>query len=787
MKISSRRSFLAPILLALVAPALFAQLHTKPIGRFRKYRPEPAFETAWRGFDTGTHSTAEWPYAGRVSDLDGDGRPDLAVVNWWASPKVGVLLNRGEGRLAPPVFYDCARGSLDLVVADLNADRKPDIVVSNYGSSGEGQTISVFRNLGGGTFAPQQQVTVGSGSFVGPVGLAAADFSGDGRVDIAVALYGYIGQGSQVALLVNNGSGGFLPVQSFPAGAAPYKLAAGDLTGDGLPDLVVARDASKLSVLRNTGGGFALPVSYDVLTWFNTNAHPAAELGDLDRDGDLDVVYTSSTTSVNFEGAIAVLRNQGNGALSPAEAIPLPSDVNEGGSDLAIGDVDGDGWPEILAATSDRWTLARNDRSGHFLSAETYGATEIPVAVELADMDGNGWLDPVVVGRESLEAAVYANRGDGRFDTPAPVQAVNFASIPSTARGISSADVDGDGDLDVAVAYSLVLSYSGGVSVLLGNGNGGFSTIAQYPSPLPAIYAKLVDLDGDDRPDLLWADDGPPYDVKTRRNLGDGSFGPIANWAMNTCGNGEVDAFDVDGDGDRDIVLCEYAGCPSDPLSGRRVYIRRNNGDATFQAPSVHIVSGFPERVCGADVNADGRMDLLVTGNSWIDVSLGNGNGTFEPPIPAACDWGPKGFCVADLDSDGKLDLATTNWGDVGSGGESVSFLRGNGNGTFQPHVTKSASYSATLGGSRDIVSGDADGDGDLDVIAGNYGSLDVSCYENLSGGSFAAQLRFGTGWNTEGLVFGDFDGDGRGDLLTQVSYGTGLTFRPALVLLKGR
>jgi hypothetical protein len=246
-----------------------------------------------------------------------------------------------------------------------------------------------------------------------------------------------------------------------------------------------------------------------------------------------------------------------------------------------------------------------------------------------------------------------------------------------------------------------------------------------------------------------------------------------------------VAAIDVDADRDLDIVLCEYAGCPGTPDSGRRVFIRRNDGDATFLAPYVHLVSGFPERVRGADVDGDGRMDLLVTGNSWIDVSLGNGDGTFQPPLPARCDWAPKGFCVADLDGDGRLDLATTNFGDLGSGGESVSILLGNGDGTCRAPITRPLSYSHTFGGVRDIVAGDADGDGDLDLMAGNYGSLDVSYFENRGAGSFAAQRRYGTGWNTLDLVFGDFTGDRRGDLLAQVSFGSGLTFRPGLVLLR--
>jgi hypothetical protein len=526
-----------------------------------------------------------------------------------------------------------------------------------------------------------------------------------------------------------------------------------------------------------------------VLSFFNTDVYQAVEVADVDLDGDLDVLYSSTCTSVNFEPAIALMRNRGDGTLSPAEAL-FTGPERGGAVDLAVGDVNGDGWPDILGATDARWTLMRGDGGGGFLGPEDFGATEAPIAVELADMDGDGRLDPVVLGRESLEVAVYHTAVGASFATPPPRQAVTPASVPCVARGTDAADIDGDGDLDVALALSPLLTNSGAIAILRGNGNGTFGTPREYASPVHAIYAKLADLSGDGRPDLLWADDvstsGQQYDVKTRINDGTGTFGPIVNWTMNTCGNGEVAAIDVDDDGDLDIALCEYGGCAGgDPFSGRRVYIRKNNGDATFEATYVHIVSGFPERIEGADVDQDGRTDLLVTGNSWIDVSLGNGDGTFQAPLAAACDWGPKGFCVADLDGDGRLDLATTNYGDGGSGGESVSILFGNGDGTFQAPVTKPSSYSHTFGGVRDIVAGDADADGDLDLMAGNWGSLDVSYFQNRGAGNFAAQVRYGTGWNTQDLLFGDFTGDGRGDLLTQVSFGAALTFRPALVLLR--
>src|SRR5262245_54173283 len=176
------------------------------------------FRTSWRGFETGTHSSALWPWAARAADLDRDGDTDVAVVDWYGMPKLGILLNRGDGSLAAPVQYSLPRGALDLVVADFTLDGAPDVVTANSGESYDGNSISLFRNRGDGTFATGVQFVVGTEPYVHPVGLAAADFSGDGRIDLCVARNGYLGQGNQVALLVNDGAGRFLPATSFAAG-----------------------------------------------------------------------------------------------------------------------------------------------------------------------------------------------------------------------------------------------------------------------------------------------------------------------------------------------------------------------------------------------------------------------------------------------------------------------------------------------------------------------------------------------------------------------------------------
>ena len=343
-------------------------------------------------------------------------------------------------------------------------------------------------------------------------------------------------------------------------------------------------------------------------------------------------------------------------------------------------------------------------------------------------------------------------------------------------------DVDGDGKLDVAIAYEAFAAGTSGIAILRGTGNGQFSAPISYPAPKDAIYAKLADLDGDGRPDLLWADDAPSYDVKTRMNSGNGTFGPVLNWPMNTCGNGEVAAIDVDDDGDLDIVLCEYGGCMGDPQSGRRVFIRRNNGNGTFAPPYVHIVSGFPERVRGADVNHDGKTDLLVTGNSWIDVCLGVGEGfaaRWPRPVTGVPRASASPISTAARNRQRRRTTVTSGAAANRSRSSTDSTTAFAPRSRCRPRTptfeTRAISSQAT---STRLTA---------DIVAGAWGSLDVSYYHNEGGRTYARQVRYGTGWPTLDLAFGDFTGDGRVDLLAQVSWGTGLSFVPGLVLLRAR
>jgi hypothetical protein len=182
-----------------------------------------------------------------VADVNGDGKPDLAVANY-DSNTVSVLRNRGEGTFAAKVDYAAGAHSWWVAAADLDGDGKPDLAVANY----DGNTVSVLRNRGDGTFAAKVDYPTGSG----PRSIAVMDLNGDGKLDLAVAN----GRSPVVAdaasptvsVLLNNGDGTFAARVDLATGSHAWSVAAADLDGDGKPDLAVANhDRSTVSVLLN--------------------------------------------------------------------------------------------------------------------------------------------------------------------------------------------------------------------------------------------------------------------------------------------------------------------------------------------------------------------------------------------------------------------------------------------------------------------------------------------------------------------------------------------------------
>jgi hypothetical protein len=196
-----------------------------------------------------------------VADLNGDGKPDLVIT---LSPPtnpsitgVAVLLGKGDGTFQSPVNYTIGANAQSIAVGDLNGDGKPDLAVADLGATSlvdqlgmnPGSAVAGLLGNGDGTFqaAVRYPVVKGANS------VAMADFNGDGKADLAVLSVDATSVTGVLTVLLGNGDGTFRNALNYGAGSDSVALALGDVNGDGKPDLVVADDlANALLVLLNS-------------------------------------------------------------------------------------------------------------------------------------------------------------------------------------------------------------------------------------------------------------------------------------------------------------------------------------------------------------------------------------------------------------------------------------------------------------------------------------------------------------------------------------------------------
>jgi hypothetical protein len=337
-------------------------------------------------------------------------------------------------------------------------------------------------------------------------------------------------------------------------------------------------------------------------------------------------------------------------------------------------------------------------------------------------VNGDGKADLITPSLAYHAVSVLQGNGDGTF-RPAQTFAVGGGPF-----GVAAADLNSDGKLDL-VAVSPNYPNLGILSVLLGNGDGTFKAPVTYPLGSTPEFLALADLNGDGRIDIVVSnrDSGT---VSVLLGNGDGTFQPQTTWIAGPDPY-SVAVADVNGDGKPDLVVA----------NGSDVSVLLGNGNGTFQLRRTWAAGFFPVSVAVADVNSDGRPDLVVANDAAptgdVRVLLGNGNGTFQPQqiqiLPAQSH--PLSVAVADVNGDGKPDLIASNSGYLSA---SASVLLGNGDGTFQPQQAFRTSNRAQP---VYVSVSDVNGDGKPDIIAANTYESSVAVLRGNVDGAFAGQL----------------------------------------------
>ncbi len=249
-------------------------------------------------------------------------------------------------------------------------------------------------------------------------------------------------------------------------------------------------------------------------------------------------------------------------------------------------------------------------------------------------------------------------------------------------------------------------------------------------------------------------------------NNGDGTFAAMQAYAVGAF-PASVSLDDLDGDGDVDAaVLTRAADGVNVSLA-----ILFNNGDGTGVVPESYAAGPFALGTTSfalADLDGDDALDIVATFffPGAVSIQFNNGDGTYGPPQTLAAVNSPSDIVVGDLDSDGDLDIAVPN-GD-GSFLDTVSILLNNGNGSFAPPVSYGIGRPA-----GNIALGDLDGDGDTDIAISNGTGDTIAILLNNGDGSFGAGQSFASGPNATRIVLADVDDDGDLDAVVLIGDNT--------------
>ena len=458
----------------------------------------------------------------------------------------------------------------------------------------------------------------------------------------------------------------------------------------------------------------------------------AVATGDFNGDGHLDVVNIDSGSNVNL------MLGNGNGTFGtstqPINSLSLANGYFVAQA-IAVGDFNKDGHLDVAVWGTTNQTgggelqILLGNGAGGFSSPNTYFTSALNNAYDfptnglyVADVNGDGKLDVIALTSFTGGVYVFLGNGDGTFETP-----VNY-SVGTTgqAEGISVADVNSDGKPDIA------LSINTGIAVLLNDGNGTFAAPVYYPSGLNyQAYGGLAigDVNGDKKPDIVQTD--AHGDIIVYLNQGSGTFAEnssITLVGMQFLPNNNLLLEDINGDKKLDIVATDFNG---------DVHAFYGKGTGLFTTGPGYPLGtfyGYGPLVSLGDFNNDGALDLLNTASYYPEmvvnnaehpsptnsVSFGRGNGTFQ--TAEFYDYGTTGgrnIVTADFNGDGIPDVAYSSVGtNVGTQNEDFVVLLGSANGAFTTAPKFAKAGSCTGNLTEWIATGDVNGDGKADVVA---------------------------------------------------------------------
>jgi hypothetical protein len=645
-----------------------------------------------------------------------------------------------------------------IVAADINVDGLADLVMSGP-QVGNGGSIAILNGQSDGLLSAAQYLPVPLTPYV----LAVGDIDGNGTPDM-VSITTDNFSSTTVSVLFGDGHGNFQqPVaqQTFP-GIYPGPAYLADLDGDGKPDLVLGVDQPLGIVwLKNTGGGFAAPITLATFAGDNRNF----SIADFNGDGKPDIQYILAATSTTPE-SVHILMNQGNGTFIDQAAGGLNGTVGF----TTVLDFNLDGIPDLVVqvpaqnrASYQLYSFAGTG-NGSFTPIGSVSLPVGPTPFVSGDFDHDGFQDLAGAnGTEPSEIFYLFGDGTGNF-------VLQLAVGPEGGTAVGDFNGDGIPDLVVADRFNFV-------SLALGRRNRNFPSAL---SLTPAVAGRLStgDINGDGLPEIFVGGDSVNAVPGTIfLNEGNASFQFAANTNNSTfmiadlTGKGVVDLLGVldsnleiwpnnkSLDFSSSVISVPYSlggpfmvadidgdGCPDIVALGQVLY-----GDCNYQFTAISIPDTFSGSYVIGNFGGTGKLDIAAGGTTLMNM----GARTFQG-VPNSLSFGNGTLAVVgDFNGDGKDDIAINLPGDT-----SIAIYYSNGDGTFYEGTeVDPGQYPGAL------AVADFNGDGRLDLAVGLTLSQQACLLFNSGQGQFTRSF-FASGASAIAMTTADLNLDGKPDLV---------------------
>jgi Bacterial Ig-like domain (group 3)/FG-GAP-like repeat/FG-GAP repeat len=636
-----------------------------------------------------------------LADVTGDGKLDVVVQgNVNTEALVAALVGNGDGTFQPPVttaFQPGCCGNFPrfhgpAAVGDVNGDGKADLLLDDILNGA--LYLLTGDNSGKFTFSKQIQTETEGIAYL-------ADLNGDHHLDIVAT----DNLGARFLVYLGNGDGTFQTFVSYSGQPGTGTLLLADLDGDGHPDMIAQWFPSSFGYFKGNSDGTFAPLQI-ISSVSNTN--PLVLVNDFNGDGEADLNFTTPT-------GIGIQLTQGSLSYAAQQMSVSggPSTIYVSLAEPVAADFNADGKLDLAMPVEGGIAILMGNGNGTFASADFYDVGEIVGAAAVADFNSDGFPDVAVTVSAPFPKLLLGN-GSGAFKL-ATDQNLSYGS-QTPAAFLVAGDFNGDKKIDVSSGPASLNVTNSVVSVAFGAGNGTFST----PKAVTNGTSVVADFNRDGRSDM--ADIDGNTIIVSLGQAGE-TFTSVSTDLRIPNATGLYNAGDVNNDGIPDLVLNYF-----DHLE-----IWTGNGDGTFAFGSSINVSQILSNVVAAiaDVDGDGNRDIVLApdpaaGSPFgpLVILYGNGDGTFQTPASVVVSHRYSQVVVADLNGDKKPDLVMTDGG-------SVAVLINQGNRTFANEVD----YVA--GGQVSALSvSDVNGDGLPDIVAANPGGTTVTVLLNQKNGS---------------------------------------------------